>query len=174
LKKAYLISRISKDAHLHNEAISRLIKDQGDEVFVPHQFNPTHIPHREMSDEVFRYDLQQMKLADYAVVSLPIGKDCASEIGWFHGANKPVKVYLIDSSFGLTASEQYESMNNDWMLKGFVTSIVVSCPDLMLRIKKHDQQLLSKVQLLANPIIGVVKNVDGFSAANRTRPTQCR
>lgn len=174
MKKAYLISRIAKDAHLHNETISRIIKGHGDEIFVPHQFNPTHIPHHEMSDEVFRYDLQQMKLADYAVVSLPIGKDCASEIGWFHGANKPIKVYLIDSSFGLTASAQYESMKNDWMLKGFITSIFVSCPDLMLRIKKHDQQLLNKVQLLTDHMITGSRMLADSTSPLATLPTQCR
>lgn len=59
-----------------------------------------------------------MKWCDAGIVSLPIGNDCSSEIGWFAGARKPV--YVI-----IETLEEYDEIKGDWMVKGFLTGAII-------------------------------------------------
>ena len=65
-----------------------------------------------------------MKRATIAVVALPIGCDCSGEIGWFAGANKYVCSFIINTPT-FTAKEQIQSLKRNWMIKGFLSEVLV-------------------------------------------------
>ena len=120
--KFYLVSKIKQSQHKHNEALADYVKGNG---FIPHLNNPFNIPHEKLEESVFEVDLNAMEEADFGVVSLPIGSDCSAEVGWFCGNGKPVFAYLYDSGYGYSCREQYENLKTRWMVKGFLTGVIV-------------------------------------------------
>ena len=52
--------------------------------------NPYNLRHDKLSVGVFNMDYDAMKESDFGIVSLPIGEDCSSEIGWYAGNSKPI------------------------------------------------------------------------------------
>lgn len=132
----YLISKIKESAHAHNEfiadAASRLFEQS---VFIPHKHNPYDIPHQELQLEVFLEDYNAMKQSSMGVVSLPIGKDCSSELGWYSGNSKYVTALLIDSPW-VSAEKQFESLERDWMLKGFLSDVITNNKVVYEKLKK--------------------------------------
>lgn len=121
----YLISKIDKTAHKHNECISAISSNYfNSQVFIPHKHNPFDTPHNELEFQVFNEDLNVMKRSDIAVVSLPIGRDCSAEIGWFCGANKYVCTFVIETPY-FSIEEQVALLKRDWMTKGFLSEVFV-------------------------------------------------
>lgn len=132
----YLISKINIKYHKHNENIAmhaRKLHDQ--DVFIPHKHNPFDIPHKELQLEVFLEDLNAMQRSNIGIVSLPIGKDCSSELGWYAGNSKYVSALIIGDEW-FTAKEQFESLERDWMLKGFLSDVTTNDPEVFKMLKK--------------------------------------
>jgi len=127
----YLISRIDPSSHMHNEAISAMISHNGHDVFIPHQNNPCDVAHDQLPLGVFEMDVAAMQKSDIGCVAFPIRCDCSAEIGWYSGNNKPVVGIIADTGHGYsTCGEQYSSIKNNWMVKGFLTRlIVIACHD---------------------------------------------
>jgi hypothetical protein len=131
----YLISKINVKAHAHNENIAKratVLHKQG--VFIPHKHNPFDVPHKEMQLEVFQEDLNAMQQSSIGIVSLPIGKDCSSELGWYAGNSKYVSALIIGDEW-YTAKEQFESLENDWMLKGFLSDVTTDDIEVFKMLK---------------------------------------
>jgi nucleoside 2-deoxyribosyltransferase len=143
----YLISKISKEAHKHNEHIASIAGSYFDsKVFIPHMHNPYDTAHNELEFKVFNEDLNIMKRADIAVISMPIGRDCAAEIGWFCGANKYVCVFLVYSEY-VSLNDQVALLKSDWMIKGFISEVFVDNVELYKELIE-DPIIGSKVTLL--------------------------
>lgn len=143
----YLISKIKPSVHKHNENIaSYASKLHNQTVFIPHKHNPFDVPHKEMQLEVFQEDLNAMQQSSIGIVSLPIGKDCSSELGWYAGNSKYVSALIIEDEW-FTAREQFESLEKDWMLKGFLSDVTTNDLEVFALIKK-DPILQHKAVLL--------------------------
>jgi nucleoside 2-deoxyribosyltransferase len=143
----YLISKISKHAHRHNECIAAIASDyfkQG--VFIPHEHNPFDIDHDKLEFQVFNEDLNQMKRAEIAVACLPIGNDCSGEIGWFAGANKYVCTFIIDTGH-IPINDQITQLQKDWMTKGFLSEVFVQDKKIY-DLLKEDKIIGNKITML--------------------------
>jgi len=141
--KFYLVSRIKESQHKHNESLEEFISGKG---FVPHLHNPFNILHSKLEHSVFQMDLDAMIDADFGAVSLPIGEDCSAEIGWFCGNSKPVYAYIYDSGYGISCEDQYHNLSSMWMVKGFLTGVVVVDNQEVFDLVKEDPILKEKVE----------------------------
>lgn len=147
----YLISRIHYDFHIHHEQMCELLKQNihNIEIFIPHLYNPCNILPKYIQETVYVQDLSEMIKSKFGIISFPIGKDCSAEVGWFHGNSKKTIGLIWNSSninkSGISCMEQYKSIQDDWMVKGFITNIVViNCIDTYNEILK-DSILKHKV-----------------------------
>jgi len=91
-------------------------------------------------------DLDAMVEADFGAVALPIGEDCSAEIGWFCGNAKPVFAYIYDSGYGASCEEQYQNLSSMWMVKGFLTRVVVVDDKRVFELVKQDPILKDKAE----------------------------
>jgi len=123
----YLISRINPLCHSHNEHIAGLISSglKTSNVFIPHHHNPCDVQHDSMSNEVYHVDHSAMEMSHCGCISFPIGCDCSAEVGWYNGACKPVYGLIAESSNGVTCVDQYKSLKDNWMVKGFLTKVII-------------------------------------------------
>jgi len=135
--KYYLVSRISEEYHKKHMKLVDMIEG---EPFIPHLNNPYNLRHDKLSVGVFNMDYDAMKESDFGIVSLPIGEDCSSEIGWYAGNSKPI--YCI-----IRTMQEYDNIKTIWMVKGFLTECIV-INDLYLYnfIKENDLILNNKLR----------------------------
>jgi len=141
--KFYLVSKIKQKQHRHNESLSEFISGH---CFLPHLHNPFNILHSKLEHSVFQMDLDAMTTADFGIVSLPIGSDCSAEIGWFCGNDKPVYAYIYDSGYGMSCEDQYKNLSSRWMVKGFLTGVVVVNNQEVFELVQQDPILKDKVE----------------------------
>ena len=133
----YVISRIAKEYHQKQYDLVDLI--EGDP-FIPHLHNPYDMSHDKLSLDVFCKDRTAMENSDCGVVSLPIGEDCSSEVGWYAGNKKPV--YVIIQSI-----HEYVNLKPIWMVKGFLTTcFVINNCELYTFIRGSDPILRHKTK----------------------------
>jgi hypothetical protein len=149
----YLISRIHSTFHKHHISLCDQLmtndKSSSFSIFIPHLYNPTTILPKHIESNVFLQDLNEMLKCKVGIISFPIGKDCSAEIGWFHGHSKKCVGIVWDSGYGLSCNEQYKNIESDWMVKGFLHSlIVIGCNDTYRLIKSTDSILKDKVYFL--------------------------
>ena len=141
----YLISRIDESAHDHNSIIADLASNRyNSNVFIPHLHNPFNTPHNMMEYDTFKTDLAKMKESSVGVVALPIGTDCAGEIGWFVGNNKLVVVIIASTEY-MSSVDQIKSLSSMWMIKGFSDEVVV--------YNSHDYDILKNDPILNNKVV---------------------
>lgn len=112
----YLCSRIADEAKQRNVDIADLLSEHFD-VFVPHLKEAEYVKHKDPV-QIFCLDMVAMEQADLCVVVAPFGKDCACEIGWFQGQDKPIIIIAPDD-------EKY-TPDTEWMISGGIHSIVVA------------------------------------------------
>jgi nucleoside 2-deoxyribosyltransferase len=141
--KFYLVSKIKESQHRHNESLAKFISGHS---FIPHLNNPFNILHSKLEYSVFKMDLDAMIDSDFGAVSLPIGSDCSAEIGWFCGNNKPVYAYIYDSGYGMSCEDQYKNLSSRWMVKGFLTGVVVIDNQEVFDLAKEDPILKDKIE----------------------------
>jgi len=143
----YLISRISPDAHAHNQYVANTASVLfDDEVFIPHLHNPFNTPHEKLQFEVFNTDLSAMKQSNIAVVSLPVGSDCSGEVGWFSGSGKYCCSILIGTPT-CPIQTQVENLKVRWMIKGFLSEVFVADKDVYEYLS-NDPIISNKVTLI--------------------------
>lgn len=143
--KLYLSARVSPDAHEFNNKIADILSNHFD-VFKPHEFQCCTTDHTKIKLDVYIQDIQAMKLCDLAVLLPPYGRDCAWEIGWLKGANKPVFVYCEEETEWL----------RDAMVKGSIAAVFTNrakmhkslLEDPILRIKSYYLEDRSKLSEL--------------------------
>ena len=139
--KVYLISRISEDAHHHNEKVAKALKPEL-EVFVPHLHNPCHENHHHFSLKTASVNLRAMEKSDIGLLLLPYGRDCAWEAGWFAGQkNKKQIIFVHDETAWL----------RDWMLKSGTDAVITDNKKLFAKLKK-DPVLESKKVLFVETL----------------------
>jgi len=147
--KSYLVSKISIEYHKHNVAVAALV---GGEVFIPHLHNPYNTAHQKLEYSVFKMDWDAMEHSSFGVVALPIGEDCACEIGWFAGNNKPIFAIIYDSGGRYSDEEQYIMLKKHWMVKGFLTGVFVVDNEHLFNKAKKDPILKGKVRYFSTEV----------------------
>ena len=156
----YLISRICPSSHRHNAAVADMItgtitgksnNSTQNSVFIPHENNPCDVNHDQLSHEVFKIDLDAMNLSDCGCVAFPVRSDCSAEIGWYHGNDKPVHGIIVDTGHGESCSAQYAQLKDNWMVKGFLTSVIVVGCSKTFECCLSDPILVGKTTFVKNP-----------------------
>ena len=123
----YLCSRLTEAAKKWNNEICQELNSEFC-IFRPQDVDVSDFTPIELDWAAYSLDLEGMKDADLLLVLPPYGRDCAWEIGWFCGKQKPAIAYA--------------EIEGDWLLdamvKGGLTAIIT------------DNALLYKT-LLENP-----------------------
>lgn len=112
--KMYLSARIAEEQHDWNNEICGHLCDQF-EIFKPQEHNPWNLDHRKFEKAVYEMDLQAMIESEIGILLTPYGRDCAWEVGWYAGSEKPIVLYT-DTDLTWT---------RDWMVKGGIDAVFV-------------------------------------------------
>lgn len=94
--RIYLCSRVSYDARELNTRVATNLRNNGFNVYVPHEEAPNNLSQEDIDEArfdvktIFEYDFKAMANADACVVVGRIGKDCSFEIGWFFAQGIPI------------------------------------------------------------------------------------
>lgn len=112
--KVYLCARLSKAAKEWNNEVSKELPSF--ELFRPQDFDVDLLPEIEKDWAAYQFDIQGMQNADMLLALTPYGRDCAWEIGWFEGKNKPSIIY----------SEVDGDWIRDAMVKGGASAIITN------------------------------------------------
>ena len=112
--KIYLCARLSKAAKEWNNEVSKELPDY--ELFRPQDFDIDPLPEIEKDWAAYQFDIKGMENADLLLALTPYGRDCAWEIGWFGGMNKPSIIY----------SEVDGDWIRDAMVKGGISAVVTN------------------------------------------------
>ena len=119
LLRIYLCSRLTETAKQWNDVVSEELSSEFT-LFRPQDIGLDGISMNEMDDAVYREDFKRMNQSDVLLVLPPYGRDCAWEIGWFCGREKPAVAYVETEGDWL----------RDAMVKGGLTAIITN--DLVL------------------------------------------
>lgn len=111
----YLCSRLTEAAKQWNDIISEEL-DPEFTLFRPQDIDLNGVSVGEMDDAIYRADFEGMNQSDVLLVLPPYGRDCAWEIGWFCGKEKPSIAYVETEGDWL----------RDAMVKGGLTAIITN------------------------------------------------
>ncbi len=141
----YLISKIRSTNHEINYEIAGLATSiENEPVFIPHEYGLENFfinDHEHIETKAFELDINKIKESSKCYVALPIGSDCSAEIGYCSGINKEMVLPIVNNS-QFTSYEMYNSIKNDWMVKGFVDTVL--CSPEIYEIVKSDSILKNK------------------------------
>lgn len=117
--RVYLCSRLTESAKTWNNEVTAEIGDALS-LFRPQDVDLSQLAENEFDWAAYQADFAEMKLADLLLVLPPYGRDCAWEIGWFCGNEKPAIAYV--------------EVQGDWfrdaMVKGGLTAIITNNAEL--------------------------------------------
>lgn len=122
----YLCSRIADEAKQRNCDIATLLSEHFD-VFVPHLKEAEYVKNKDPI-QIFCLDMVAMEQADLCVVVAPFGKDCACEIGWFQGQDKPIIIIAPD--------DVDYTPDTEWMISGGIHSVIVNSESHKRKLQK--------------------------------------
>src|ERR1700722_7594836 len=115
--RIYLCSRLTEAAMQWNDIISGEL-DAEFSLFRPQDLVLNGISADDMDCAIYQADFKGMNESDLLLVLPPYGRDCAWEIGWFCGKEKPAIAYA--------------EIEGDWlrdaMVKGGLTAIITNNP----------------------------------------------
>lgn len=117
--RIYLCSRLTEEAKQWNDVISKEL-DGEFSLFRPQDVDLDDIPAKDLDNLAYQADIRGMNQSDLLLVLPPYGRDCAWEIGWFCGKEKPTIAYVEADGVWL----------RDAMVKGGLTAIITSDPIL--------------------------------------------
>lgn len=121
--RIYLCSRMTEGAKQWNDIISGELKSEFI-LFRPQDIDLDGISINEMDYAIYRADFNGMNQSDVLLVLPSYGRNCAWEIGWFCGREKPAIAYV--------------EADGDWlrdaMVKGGLTAIITNDPILYSRL----------------------------------------
>ncbi len=132
--KMYLIAKIWKEVQDWNEEICSFLHDTID-VFMPHRYNPFHLPPHEIPLDVFDKDMSEIRSSDFGLILPPYGNDCAYEVGVYNGMGRPVIAF----------TRHHTKWLDDWMVKGGISCVVTDDKKTYKALK--NDHVLSKKQV---------------------------
>jgi nucleoside 2-deoxyribosyltransferase len=132
----YLCSRLTEAAKQWNDIISEEL-DAEFTLFRPQDVNLDAVSANEMDYAIYQADFNGMNQSDILLVLPPYGRNCAWEIGWFCGRQKPSIAYV----------EAEGDWLHDAMVKGGLTAIITSDP-ILYNILVNDPATSAKSYLI--------------------------
>lgn len=132
----YLCSRLNESAKQWNDIISEEL-DEGFTLFRPQDVDLDGVSASEMDHAIYRADFKGMNQSDILLVLPPYGRNCAWEIGWFCGREKPSIAYV----------EAEGDWLHDAMVKGGLTAIITKDP-ILYNILLSDPATTAKSYLI--------------------------
>lgn len=147
----YLCSRLTETAKEWNNEITQEFDEEFD-IFRPQDIDLSHYSLKEQDLFAYTEDLIGMKKSDLLLVLPPYGRDCAWEIGWFSGKEKPAIAYAESEGDWLC----------DAMIKGGLTAIITDNKALYQLLledpaTKNKCHLISTRKLLPQAIKEIIK-----------------
>lgn len=134
----YLCSRLTEAAKQWNDLICKEL-DTEFSLFRPQDIDLNGISTEDMDYAIYQADFKGMNHSDVLLVLPPYGRDCAWEIGWFCGKEKPAIAYV----------EAKGDWLNDAMVKGGLTAIITN--DIMLhKLLLNDPATAIKAYLISS------------------------
>lgn len=115
----YLCSRLTEEALQWNQVICEEL-DERFRLFRPQDLDLSAATETTFDQMVYLGDMAGMETSDILLVLPPYGRDCAWEIGWFCGQQRPAIAYI----------EKEGDFLRDAMVKGGLTAIITSDPVL--------------------------------------------
>ena len=132
----YLCSRLTDAAKQWNDTISGEL-DGEFSLFRPQDLSLDNISADDIDRVVYQADFIGMNQSDVLLVLPPYGRDCAWEIGWFCGKEKPAIAYA--------------ELGGDWlhdaMVKGGLTAIITNDP-VLHNLLLNDPETAAKSHLI--------------------------
>src|SRR3990172_10202799 len=116
----YLSSPVSSYQRSYNFFVADLLKKSGHLIYLPQEISPQNISHKKFPEYVYSRCVEMIQSSNLGLLLLPYGRDCAWEVGYYKGINKPLFVYI-----GKLTKEQQERFR-DWMIKGSVDEIITN------------------------------------------------
>ncbi len=113
--RIYLCSRLTEVAKLWNNEVSKEL-DVEFRIFRPQDINLDGIQASDIDWFAYQADLEGMNQSDILLVLPPYGRDCAWEIGWFCGKERPAIAYI----------ENEDEWLRDAMVKGGLKAIITN------------------------------------------------
>lgn len=111
----YLCARLSESAKEWNNKVTNALNSEFT-FFRPQDVDLTKTPSNEIDWKAYEADIEGMKQSDILLVLPPYGRDCAWEIGWFCGKERPALAYV----------ENHHEWLRDAMVKGGLTAIITN------------------------------------------------
>lgn len=111
----YLCSRLTEAAKQWNDIVSGELETEFS-FFRPQDIDLNGVSAEDMDDVIYCEDFKGMNQSDLLLVLPPYGRDCAWEIGWFCGKEKPAIAYV----------EAEGDWVRDAMVKGGLTAIITN------------------------------------------------
>jgi nucleoside 2-deoxyribosyltransferase len=113
----YLCSRLTQSAREWNNVITGELSSHNELcIFRPQDVDLRNLTGFELDYDAFYADFEAILHADMLLVLPPYGRDCAWEIGWFCGAEKPTIAYI----------ESEGDWVRDSMIMGGMTAIITN------------------------------------------------
>jgi nucleoside 2-deoxyribosyltransferase len=127
--KIYISSPVSDYQKFWNLTITRLLRNDGDIVFLPQEITPENQNHEQFEIYVFNKCIEWIEKSNVGLLLLPYGRDCAWEVGYYAGTNKPLFVFISEMN------DEQESRLRDWMVKGSINEIITNNENSYLKLK---------------------------------------
>ncbi len=136
--KIYLCSRLTEESKAWNDEICTEF-NQNFVLFRPQDIDLSHLLPLELDLAAYQADMEGIVSSHLLLVLPPYGRDCAWEIGWFCGHNKPTIAYV----------ETPGDWTRDAMVKGGLNAIITNNGELYKQLL-DDPSLQNKCHLISS------------------------
>lgn len=149
--RIYVVAKIAPEMHAWTDTVClHLELDGAFDVFKPKDFNPWWLPPEKIESSVMEMDYRKIDESHIGLILPDYGHDCACEIGYYFGHEKPIVVFSHDqvgwlehfwtkaslslgNKTGCVATDNpktYEILRNDESLKFAEVTLVGSLSEL--------------------------------------------
>lgn len=151
--RIYLCSRLTEEAKQWNDKISAELNEEFS-LFRPQDIDLDNVFANDKDSIAYQEDFKGMSQSDVLLVLPQYGRDCAWEIGWFCGREKPTIAY----------AEAEGDWLRDAMVKGGLTAIVTNDPKLYNHLLKDPSTAAKSHLITSKQDLGrVVKQICNFN-----------
>lgn len=143
--KVYISSPISDYQAKWNIQVTKLLRFEGFLVYLPQEIDLISKNHKKFPITIFEKCCEMIVSSDFGLLLLPYGRDCAWEVGYYKGLNKPIYVYAEE------LDKEQKMMLRDWMIKGSIDKIITT--------SKKTSQIFLHDPILQSKKINYIKNI---------------
>jgi nucleoside 2-deoxyribosyltransferase len=146
--KVYISSPVSYYQKDWNQNVTNILRNSGITVHLPQEITVVGQKHKNFEKHVYDKCIEWMDDSDLGILLLPYGRDCAYEIGYYRGLNKPTVMFV----------EKLNKVNlerlRDWMIKGSI--------DYIICISHKQKSILQNDPIISSKPIYQIDSFDEF------------